>query len=117
MSNDVEHSFTDELSCLDAGFLWSNEELKNLDIGLYWLWNENTDGTYDPVLEVDLEFSEILSALHEVVFYLEIRDFDADMAYWTSSTSRMIDLNSESSLTDYIDSNFPPGEKEYCIYN
>ena len=69
MSNDVEHSFTDELSCLDAGFLWSNEELKNVRTAAFNSENPLAHLIVTFLLETGIRVSELCSLnIHDVDF-------------------------------------------------
>ena len=57
LNKDIEDSYTEENECTDAGFMWSTDELKNLDLSLSWAWGDyNNDGTNAANLDVFVEY-------------------------------------------------------------
>ena len=123
-NNDLEDSYATEITCTDAGFMWSTDELKNLDISLSWAWGDyNNDGTNAANLDVFVEYpttdtgSQVFTGLHQIHYILQITELDNNQLLWTNTLTTMMELGDPlSGVSEYMEIPFPEGELEYCIH-
>jgi len=122
-NKDIEDSYTAEISCTDAGFMWSTDELKNIDIVLNWAWGDYDNNGVDAInLEIYVEFPTtdsgdiVFQGLHEFNYILQINDPDNNELLGTGSLNTMIDLENYAAVSEFTEFNFPEGDLEYCIH-
>ena len=123
-NKDIEDSYTEENECTDAGFMWSTDELKNLDISLDWAWGDyyNGDGIEEANLEVSLMFPDTennngyFPGLHEVNIRLEIRNNLGNLQL-TYIDNQLRDLENIFGTDEFLEvTNWPQGDNQYCIF-
>ena len=123
-NNDIEDSYATEITCTEAGFMWSTDELKNLDISLDWEWGDyNNDGIDGVNLEIFVEFptnangDTSFTGLHEFNYILQVTNPENNQLLLTHTFSTMIDLESDTvGIGEFIEHNFPNGDLDYCIH-
>ena len=120
---DIEFSFVTEATCIDAGFMWSTDELKNLAISLNWEWDDfNNDGIDAANLEIFVDLpiengESTYGGLYEFNYYLKIFNPGNNQPF--SSYSRHVTIDLETNVLgigELIEMNFPTGDLEYCVY-
>ena len=119
-SKDIEHGYVTEVTCTEAGFMWSTDELKNLDISLGWDWGDyDADGVDESNLKINVNFPDSddspFSGQHYFNIILEISD--ETQIFVTQTRFNNLDLSNVYGLSEFFQTNgFPDGDYNYCVY-